>query len=345
MACSTGATVPSANVERVFPDKPLAASVTGYVNFGKRALAAFFGLAIALAGGPALHAATYYVTVGGLGGEPEFETRFSNWAKEVDKLVKAAPESKVETFEGGAATRANLRASLEKIAKDSTPADALVLLLLGHGTFDGLDYKMNLPGPDITADELASLLGKVRARQLVVNTTSSSGGAISTLRRDGRVIVSATKSGTEKNATVFARYWIEALRDPAADTDKNETVSALEAFRYAEQKTAQFYETQKRLSTEHAVLEDTGKGEGVKAPSPENGYGLVASTFPLLRLGAAAKAAANPAKQKLLATREDLEQQIDRLKYQKAATPAEEYRKKLGVLLLDLARVQEELDK
>jgi hypothetical protein len=179
----------------------------------------------------------------------------------------------------------------------------------------------------------------------VVNATSASGGAIEALRKEGRVLVSATKSGTEKNATVFARYWIEALRDPAADTDKNDIVSALEAFRYAEQKTAQFYETEKRLATEHAVLEDTGKGDGVKAPSPENGYGLVASTFPLLRLGAAAKAAASPEKRKLLAAREDLEQQIDRLKYQKAATPAEEYRKKLAALLLELARVQEELDK
>ena len=292
-----------------------------------------------------LHAATYYVTVGGLGGEPEFVTRFANWATEVDKLVKAAPGSAVETFQGTAATRANLRAALEKIAKDSTPADALVLLLLGHGTFDGLDYKMNLPGPDITAQELAGLLDRIRARQLVVNTTSSSGGAISTLRKDGRVLVSATKSGMEKNATVFARYWIEALRDPAADTDKNDIVSALEAFRYAEQKTTQFYETEKRLSTEHAVIEDTGKGEGVKAPSPENGYGLLASTFPLLRLGAAAKAAASPEKVKLLAKREDIEQQIDRLKYQKAATPVDEYRKKLAALLLDLARTQEALDK
>ena len=65
---------------------------------------------------------------------------------------------------------------------------------------------------------------------------------------------------------MFARYWAEALRDPAADTDKNESVSALEAFHFAERKTTEFYDTQKRLSTEHAVLEDTGKGEGETQP-------------------------------------------------------------------------------
>lgn len=301
-------------------------------------------LCLLLAAAP-LYAATYYVTIGGLGGEPEFEQRFDSWAKEIDKLVKSAPDAKVETFSGASATRASLRAALERIARDAAPRDALVLMLVGHGAFDGLDYKMNLPGPDVTAGEIAALLDKVKARQLVVNMTSCGGGSIAALRKSDRVVVSATKTGTEKNATVFARYWIEALRDPAADTDKNETVSALEAFKYAENKTAKFYETQKRLATEHAVLEDTGRGEGVKAPSAENGEGLAASTFPLLRLGAAAKAAADPAKRALLARREDLEQQIDRLKYQKAAIPANEYRKQLAALLLDLARTQQELDK
>jgi len=178
-----------------------------------------------------------------------------------------------------------------------------------------------------------------------VNTTSASGASIDALEKSNRVVITATKSGTEKNATVFARYWVEALRDPAADTDKNEVVTALEAFLYADRKTAGFYESQKRLATEHALLEDTGKGGGVRAPSPENGQGLLAGAFPVVRFGAAQRLAQDPVKRKLLARREELEQQIDRLKYQKAALSAEEYRKQLAALLLDLARTQAELDK
>ena len=94
-----------------------------------------------------------------------------------------------------------------------------------------------------------------------------------------RIVIAATRAGTERNATVFARYWAEALREPAADTDKNESVSALEAFRYAQQKTTDFFDTQKRLATEHAVLEDTGKKEAVRAPSSENGEGTLAANF------------------------------------------------------------------
>lgn len=291
-----------------------------------------------------LPAATYYVTVSGLGGEPDYEQRFGMWARDIDKALKAAPDAKVETLVDG--TRDQVRAALERIAKEAQPQDALVVMLIGHGSYDGYDYKINLPGPDLSAAELATLLNRIPAsRQLVVNMTSASGGSIESLRKAGRVMISATKTGTEKNATVFARYWAEALHDPAADSDKNEVISALEAFRYAEKKTASFYEQQNRLATEHAVLEDTGKGEPVRAPSPENGEGMLAAAFPLLRIGATAAAAKDPAKLKLLAKKEELEQRIDKLKYEKAALPPDEYKQQLAALLLELARTQEELDK
>jgi hypothetical protein len=307
-----------------------------------RALLATLGLAALLPG-----ATTFYVTVAGLGGEPEYEQRFKAQAQEIDKLIRAGgPDVKIQTLFGGEATKAKLQGVLAQIAKEAKPADAFVLMLIGHGSFDGTDYKMNLPGPDISAVELAALLDRIPAgRQLVVNMTSASGGSRSALTKANRAIITATKSGSEKNATIFARYWVEALRDPATDTDKNETVSALEAFLYSEQKTSQFYETQKRLATEHPMLEDTGQGDGARKPSPENGEGLLASQIALLHLGAAQAAANTPEKKALLAKREELEQEIDRLKYQKAAMPAEMYKRQLATFLLDLAKVQAELDK
>jgi len=293
------------------------------------------------------HATTFYVTVAGLGGEEEYQQRFETWAKEIDKLLKASPDSDVRTIFGATATKAKVQSTLQSVATKAQTSDALVIMLIGHGTFDGTDYKLNLPGPDITAGELAAMLERVPAgRQLVVNMTSASGGSLKALQRPNRVVIAATKSGSERNATVFARYWVEALRDPTADTDKNETISALEAYRYAERKTAQFYETQKRLATEHAMLEDTGRGDGVKQPSPQNGHGLAASQFALLRLASNSKEmAADPAKQALLKQREDLEGRIDKLKYEKAALQADDYRRQLRALLTELAKVQAELDK
>jgi hypothetical protein len=267
------------------------------------------------------------------------------WADDIDSSLKrAGGDANVITLL--APTREQIRARMAEVAKQAKASDALVLMLIGHGTFDGTEYKFNILGPDITGAELASLLDAVPStRQLVVNMTSSSGGSIAFLRKPTRVVITATKSGTEKNATVFARYWAEALRDPAADSDKNESVSALEAFHFAQRKTADAYESQKRLATEHAVLEDTGKGEGEHTPSPENGEGKLAASFTVVRLGANAAAARDPAKRALLDKKEDLEQAIDKLKYEKAALAADEYKKQLGQLLLELAKTQEALDK
>jgi hypothetical protein len=176
-----------------------------------------------------------------------------------------------------------------------------------------------------------------------VNATSASGGSIPALQRAGRAVISSTKSGTEKNATVFARYWVEALQDPSADVDKNESVSALEAFQYADRKTAEFYTSQKRLATEHPVFEDTGKGEAVRAPA--EGEGRFLASLTLVRFGDAQRAALDPAKRGLLAQKEDLERRIDVLKYQKAAMTQNDYEQKLKALLVELARVQATLDK
>jgi hypothetical protein len=314
-----------------------------------RKAALWIGLCLGYAGLCALpaRAASYYVTVAGLGGEPDYEQRFTALAKELDKLLKTSGgDAHVYTLTGGDATKAHLTDTMNQIAREAKADDTFTLTLIGHGSFDSVEYKFNLPGPDISGEDLATLCDHVAAkRQLIVNTTSASGGSIGALQKPGRIVIAATKTGTEKNATVFARYWVEALRDASADVDKNEVISALEAFQYADRKTASFYESQKRLATEHAIIEDTGKKEGVRAPSMENGEGLLATNFVLLRLGAAQKAANDPSKRALLEKKEELERKIDTLKYQKAAMSAEDYKSQLSSALVELARVQEELDK
>jgi hypothetical protein len=302
-------------------------------------------LLLALMTALSAHASVYYVTVAGLGGEPDYEQRFTANAKDLDKLFKESGSSAhVYTLFGPQATRAQLTQTLASIAHDAKPEDDLVLMLIGHGSFDGADYKFNLVGPDITAAELAGLCDRIPAkRQLIVNATSASGGSVAALEKPGRGVIAATKSGTEKNATVFARYWVEALQDPSADLDKSDSISAMEAFEFAQRKTAAFYESQKRLATEHPVFEDTGKNEPVREPSKSEG--VLLANFTVLRIGAAQKQANNPAKQALLAKKEDLEQQIDALKYQKAAMDPADYKQQLTAALVALAQVQQELDK
>lgn len=291
-----------------------------------------------------LHASVYYVTIAGLGGEPDYEQRFTAAAKDLDKIFRGVPGAHVTTLSGRDATRAHLTEALTSVARDAHSDDDFVLILVGHGSFDGAEYKFNLVGPDLSAGELAGLCNRIAAkRQLIVNTTSASGGSVAALERNGRAVIAATKSGTEKNATVFARYWVEALQDPAVDLDKSDSVTGLEAFQYADRKTAAFYESQKRLATEHAVFEDTGRSEPVR--SAGNGEGALLGNITVLRIGAGQLAANDPAKRELLAKKESLEAKIDALKYQKAAMDPADYKRQLTEVLLHLAETQGELDR
>lgn len=309
-------------------------------------LARWFALACLLFVALPAWAGTYVVTIAGLGGEPDYDQRFTGNANDIDRVFKSEGDQfhSIE-IAGADATKAKLTAALQQVAAEAKADDDFVLIMIGHGTFDGFEYKFNLIGPDISGDDIAALCDKIPSkRQLIINTTSASGGSIIPLQKAGRAVIAATKSGTEKNATIFARYLAEALQDPEADTNKDDSISAMEAFTYATKKTADFYDSQKRLASEHAVFEDTGKSEPVREATPATGEGLLLSNFTLVRLANDQAAANDPAKKSLLAQKEQLEQKIDELKYQKAAMDEDDYKQQLTADLLELAKVQEQLD-
>jgi hypothetical protein len=274
-------------------------------------------------------AATHVVVVGGLGGEPAYEERFAAQARDFAELARppAGDAGTVRALSGKEATREALRTALGTLARNAAGGDALVLAFIGHGSVDGGEFKLNLPGPDATCAELRQWLDAVPARrQLVLLASSASGACVTPLARAGRVVVSATRSGTERNAPVFARYFVEALRDPGADVDHDDRVTAAEAFRYASEKVQRFYADEKRLATEHPLLE----GDDARA-------------FVLARRGAAAqRTAAGDAT--LLARKSELEEAVRDVKARKATLSREAYLDELERVLLDLARTEEALE-
>jgi len=164
-------------------------------------------LILACATAVGARAATYYVVVAGLGGEPDYEQRFTAAAKDLDRIFKGAgPTVHVYVLTGAQATAAHLAETMSEVSQSAKAEDDFALILIGHGSFDGVEYKFNLVGPDVTAGEIASMCDHIAARrQLIVDTTSASGGAVQVFERPGRAVIAATKAGTEKNATVFAR--------------------------------------------------------------------------------------------------------------------------------------------
>jgi hypothetical protein len=244
-------------------------------------------------------------------------------------------------------TREDLEKACLDLSKRVQKADLVFVFIEGHGSFDGKTYKLNLVGPDPTASELASILYSIPAGCfVVVNATNCSGGSLPELSAKGKIVITATKSGMENNLTHMGEYFVEALENKAADSNKDDRVSVLEAFSYTNQKVRDYYDKLGQLPTEHSILDDNGNGEGRSDLSPESGEGLLARTtfFDDGSLLEASKTA-GPEQRELELEARELERQIETLKYRKAEMPPSDYENKLEELLLKLARINAKLQK
>jgi hypothetical protein len=211
------------------------------------------------------------------------------------------------------------------------------VFLIGHGSFDGKESKFNLVGPDLSASDYNALLAALPTKRVVVfNMSSASGEFVKSLSAKGRVVITATKSGQETNATRFPGFLIAALKATDADTDQDGHISVLETFVYANRLTADFYTRAGRLATEHALLEDNGDGVGHE--KAEAGEGLLARATYLDSLSVD-EAAVTAATGKLLRERTRLEGEIEQLIARKSGMPEAEYEANLERLFIELAKV------
>lgn len=291
-------------------------------------LGALAGLA-ALAAASAARAEPYYLIVAGLGGEARYEREFSRYADELAAAARrtAGGEEAVQVLRGEDATGEALRAAFESLAGRMEPADSLIVFLIGHGSYDGDTYKLNLKGRDLDGRQLGELLSAVPARaQLIVNATSASGAVLEQWAADGRIVVTATRSGAERNATRFAEHWAAALSSEEADVDKNGSVSAQEAFDYASRSVAESYEAEGTLATEHPQIS-----------------GDAAARFTVARL-TERPAALTPELERLTSRLTDLENEIEALRLRRDEMEPEAYLNQLQELLVQLATVQQQID-
>ncbi len=282
----------------------------------------------------------------GVSGEEAYADDFAKWAAQW-RTAAVAGKARVQTIGAGADEKfvlTKLRAAVVAEAKAGT--EPLWLVLLGHGTFDGREGKFNLRGDDVAASEIAEWLKGCARPVVIVCGFSASGAFLKPLSAPGRVLVTATKSGAENNFARFGGYFAEAVADPAADLDHDGQTSVLEAWLAAAQRTAEFYKTEGRIATEHALLEDNGDGLGTPAEwyaglrvvkKTKDGKapdGLRASQFALVP--SAVERGLSPERR---AQRDALETELAKLREAKGTMAEKEYFAKLEALLVQLARV------
>ncbi len=287
------------------------------------------------------------VLVMGAPGAPEYATQFSDWA---GLWKEAAAKGGLQTTiigENNGGPNDDLHRLLEVLTNEvSRPAGELWLVFIGHGTFDGRTAKFNLRGPDISADDLAATLKPCRRPLVILQCASASGPFLKTLSAPGRVIITATRSGYEVNATRFGGFLARAIADPAADLDKDGQTSLLEAYLVASHQVEQSYKEEGRLMTEHALLDDNGDGFGtpaewfhgtraVKSAADGKSVDGVRAHQLFLVPGDIERQLPPEAR----ARRDELEQKLSALRLLKAKLNEDEYYRQLEAIMVELARL------
>jgi len=247
------------------------------------------------------------------------------------------------------APQTDLAVLQEELKAQSASGDtALWLVLIGHGTFDNKEARFNLRGPDFTATELAEWLRPFERPLVVINTASASAPFLAKLSATNRVVITATRSGHEQNFTRLGEHLAGTITDPASDLDKDGQTSLLEAFLAAAARVAEFYQTEGRLATEHALVDDNGDGLGTPADWFRGVRAVKKSQQAAAVDGARAQQISlvlSPDEQALppevRARRDAIELEVFRLRDTKASLAEDEYYRRLESLLLDLARLQE----
>lgn len=300
---------------------------------------------------------THVLVVVGLGGTDAYRQRFMGYATALrDALVDrdhvpadhvTVLAERTELAPGLVADRStkdNVVGEIGRIAREAGAQDQVMIVLIGHGTAQGDEGRFNLPGPDLGPEEFAAALAGFPTQKVaLVHTGSASGGFVGPLSGPNRIVVAATRTVRERNATHFPEFFVDALTGDGADMDKDGSVSLLEAFTYARAEVARQAEEDNQLLVEHAVLDDNGDGEGSPDPSTTAADGRLAATFVLGGSGAAAATTDDPALAKLYAERQDIVTRLDGLRAAKASMSSDQYDAELEKLLVELALKNREI--
>ncbi len=291
----------------------------------------------------------FALIVAGASGGPEYVPQYERWSSDLSRslienfrfepaLVTVLTDT---TQTASAATAENVRRIIESISKRMIRDDVLLIVLIGHGTFDGTDAKFNLVGRDLESTEWAELLRPLRGRLVLVNTASASFPFLERLAAPRRIVVTSTDSPAQRFDTVFPEYFIPALSDTAADLDKNGRISIWEAFAAASAGVGRHYQQRGQLSTERALLDDNGDGIGSEPATPGDDGSAASRTYLDESLPGAAPT--DEVMLRLLQRKTMLEAEVEALKIRKRFLSAAEYAKEFERIMIELAQVSQDI--
>jgi len=290
----------------------------------------------------------FAVIITGISGEESYTKKFAEWTNKLrDALTNQLGFAEEKVFvltekpegEERRSTAEGVRQLFVELKNTLKAENQLFVFFIGHGSFVDKVAKFNLVGPDLAVSDYALMLNALPSKNIVVvNTASASGEFVKPLAGEGRIVITATRSGMEQNATRFPEFFIGALGNPEADSDKNGRVSVYEAFEYASKMTDNGFKQKGILATEHALLDDNGDGKGHEKPEEGDGTLSKVTYFDSLPQQ---QAGGDPALAKLYSEKMRLEGEIGRLKGRKAQMTEDDFDNELEKLVVELATLNQ----
>ena len=299
----------------------------------------------------------HLLVITGLGGDPAYSEKFMELGSALvataggklglpaDHIIYLGEDPEADPLIQDRSTRENVGKAFTGLVSSSQPGDHIFVVLIGHGSYTNGESRFNLPGPDLTAEDFDLYLDQLSDRPVAfANLSSASGEFVKTLSGDGRTIITATRSGRERNETIFGGYFVEAFTGEEADLDKNGRVSVWEAFEFAHIEVTREYEMTNRIATEHALLDDNGDGEGSTDMMDAADGALARTMFLAPDPNLAAVLATDDEELKsLLEQKADVERRLDELRALKDQIDPDRYDDELETLLVELALTNREI--
>lgn len=306
-------------------------------------------LAVLLCTPETASAERFALIVAGASGGEEYAQQYGQWSKTLSTILlermKFDPSNVTvltdSNDERRKAAAVNVRQAFASIRQKMTAGDLLFVVLIGHGTYDGVDAKFNLVGTDLESAQWSELVSNLPGQVVLVNTTSASFPFLERLKGERRIVITATDSVAQRFDTVFPQYFVDAFADEPTDIDKNGRVSIWEAFAAATTGVRRFYQQRGQLATERALLDDNGDGVGREAAGSGEDGSVASRTY--LDQPVPGAAPTDEVLLQLLQKRASLEAELEELRIRRSFLPPNEYQKEFERIMIELARVSRDV--
>jgi hypothetical protein len=233
------------------------------------------GLPGTLLATPFAHSENHVLLVAGLGGEERYTAEFTDAITSIrthlidrhgydaQHVCVLAEQSPPDRHIDGVSTLENIQQEFDRLQTFVQPGDSFLLIAVGHGQSDYQEPKLNLPGPDLSAQALAMMLDQLPngEHQNLVLSFPCSGHFSELLARPGRVLLASTDGPRQIYHSVMTDYLVRDLQTDDADVNADGALSFHELFNHLSRQVEGHFTAAGTLQTENPSLEDNSDGK------------------------------------------------------------------------------------